>query len=332
MAWIKQNYDRFLLAVFALVLLICAGLLINNARGYNEVFKSLSDQVPKNTKLPPVPEKDIAEKQQQLTTPAVWQPRMVNSTNNRPILLPLFRSTPIIDNNGVAVPLDGSIVLHQPIPNDWLTDHKQDLLATNVLEQDADGDGFSTLDEWNWDPKTDPKDPHTDPNDKNSHPPYYTKLYLKRFVHVPFHLRFESKNGETFFINNTDSDEIPTQTAKMGGTVTLGKFKFKLTKFEPKFDKSQGFNKDVSELTLTNIDTQQQVVLPKGEDVDSPTTYAVLNYTWMNLKEFAVQRDGEFTLAPENNVKYKVVELSDTDVKVLKVDENKELHLRTQQH
>ncbi len=319
MTWIKQNYDRFLLAVFALVLLICAGLLINNARGYSEVFKSLSDQVPKKPGLGvALDEKGIAEKQKQMTAPQTWQPRAVGE---KKLLLPLFRSTPIIDNNGVAVPLDGSITLHPPIPNDWLTDHKQDLLATNVLEQDTDGDGFNTLEEW---------EAKTDPDNKDSHPPYYTKLYLKRFVHVPFHLRFEAKNGETFFINNTDNDEIPTQTAKLGGTVALGKFKFKLTKFEPKFDTTQGFKKDVSELTLTNIDSGQQVVLPKGEDVDSPTTFAVLNYTWMGLKEFAVQRDGEFTLAPENNVKYKVVELSDTDVKVIKVDENRELHLHTQ--
>ena len=69
--------------------------------------------------------------------------------------------------------------------------------------------------------------------------------------------------------------------------------------------------------------------------MDSPTTYAVLNYVWNGpgaKPEFAVQRDGEFTLAPENNVKYKVVELSDTDVKVIKTDENKELHLRAQTH
>ncbi len=319
MTWIKQNYDRFLLAVFALVLLICAGLLINNARGYSEVFKSLSDQVVKRSSTGVnLDEKGIAEKQMQMTAPQTWQPRAIGE---KKLLLPLFRSTPIIDNNGVAVPLDGSITLHPPIPNDWLTDHKQDLLATNVLDQDTDGDGFNTLEEW---------EAKTDPDNKDSHPPYYTKLYLKRFVHVPFHLRFDARNGDTFIVNNTDDEEAPSQFVKLNQTVRLGKFKFKVTKFEEKYDTSHGFKKDISELTLSNTDTGQTVVLPKQEEVDSPTTYAVLDYVWMGLKEFAVQRDGEFTLAPENNVKYKVVELSDTDVKVIKVDENKELHLHTQ--
>ena len=41
MTWVKQNYDRFLLALFAAALLVCAGLLFNNARNYNDVFNSL---------------------------------------------------------------------------------------------------------------------------------------------------------------------------------------------------------------------------------------------------------------------------------------------------
>ena len=328
MAWIKQNYDRFLLAVFALVLLVSAGLLIANARGYNEVFSSLQKQPVPNPKPPvSVDVKKFDEDMEKLAQPDTWKARPLGKYQ-----LPLFVSVPYVakDENGVKVKVpileNDSEPLHPPVPNAWFIENHLDLLAGNALDQDPDNDGFSNLDEWNG---------KTDPNNKDSHPPYWTKLYLKRFVRVPFHLRFEAKNGETFFINNTDNDDVPTQTAKLGGTVALGKFHFKLAKFEPKFDTSQGFKKDVSELTLTNVETGQQVVLPKGEDVDSPTTYAVLNYIWNGpgaRPEFAVQRDQEFTLAPENNVKYKVLELSDTDVKVIKTDENKELHLRAQVH
>ena len=65
-------------------------------------------------------------------------------------------------------------------------------------------------------------------------------------------------------------------------------------------------------------------MLPKQQEVDSPTTYAVLTYLWTG-KPFAVKKNQEFTLKPEDNVKYKCVDLSDTDVKVIKEDENKEL-------
>ena len=324
MAWIKQNYDRFLLAVFALVLLISAGLLITNAHGYSEVFSSLQKPVSASPKVPvDVDVDNFNRKMQKLAEPDVWKARMHGQYQ-----LPLFNSEPYVakDDNGVktkvAILDDNSIQLHPPIDNKWFLDHGLDLLAGNALEQDPDGDGFSNFDEYNG---------KTDPTNKDSHPPYWTKLYLKRFVRVPFHLRFESKNQDKFFINNTDDEEAPTQVKKLGETVVLGKFKFKLLTYKEKYDTSQGFKKDISELTLVNVDTGQNVVLPKGEDVDSPTTYAVLDYVWMGLKEFAVQRDGEFSLAPENNVKYKVIELTDTDVKVIKTDENKELHLRAQQ-
>ena len=326
MTWIKQNYDRFLLAVFALVLLVSAGLLITNAHGYNDVFASLQKQPVASSKPPvSVDTKEFDEDMTKLADPDLWKPRPLGKYQ-----LPLFVSVPYVskDENGVmkkvAILDETSEALHPPVPNEWFLSNGLDLLASNALDQDPDGDGFSNLDEWNG---------KTDPNNKDSHPPYWTKLYLKRLVRVPFHLRFEAKNGPTFFINETDNDEAPTQTKKLGEVVVLGKYKFKLEKFTEKYDTSLGFKKDVSELTLTNVDTKQQVVLPKGEDVDSPTTYAVLNYVWNGpgaRPEFGVQRDGEFTLAPQDNVKYKVVELSDTDVKVIKTDENKELHIRMQ--
>ncbi len=324
MAWIKQNYDRFLLGLSAFVLLVSAGLLINNARGYSDVFSSLQNQPAPDAQPDVKVDKDnIDKKLAKLATPDLWKPRTLGKYT-----LPLFVSVPYIaktEADGTKTKVnpveDGSAPLHPPVPNQWLIDYKQDLLSPNVLEQDADGDGFSTLDEFNG---------KTDPSNKDSHPPYWTKLYLKRFVRVPFRMRFEAKNGDKFFLNETDNEDAQTQIKKLGEIVHLGKYNFKLANFKEKFDTSQGFKKDISELTLTNVDTGQTVVLPKGEDVDSPTTYAVLDYTWMGLKEFAVQRDGEFTLAPENNVKYKVIELSDVDVKVIKTDENKELHLRTQ--
>ena len=324
MAWIKQNYDRFLLALAALILLVSAGLLITNARGYSEVYSPLQNQPAPNAEPDVKVDKDnIDKKLEKLIAPDLWKPRALGRYQ-----LPLFVSVPYIaktEPDGTKIKVnpveDGSAPLHPPVPNQWLIDYKQDLLSPNVLEQDADGDGFTTLDEFNG---------KTDPSNKDNHPPYYTKLYLKRFVRVPFRMRFESKNVDKFFLNETDNEDAQTQVKKLGEIVVLGKYKFKVASYKEKYDTSQGFKKDISELTLLNVDTGQVVVLPKGEDVDSPTTYAVLDYMWTGLKEFAVQRDGEFTLAPEANVKYKVVELSDTDVKVIKTDENKELHLRTQ--
>ena len=45
MIWVQQNYDRFLLALFAALLLACAGLLFYNAHNYTKVFEEIRGAV-----------------------------------------------------------------------------------------------------------------------------------------------------------------------------------------------------------------------------------------------------------------------------------------------
>ena len=313
MTWVQQNYDRFLLGLLAAALLVCAGLLFNNARNYNLVFASLKDQVHRNNTIQSPDQNTVAATEANLAKPEIWQARVVDSTR-----LPVFDSVPYIANgDDIINPLaSGSNMLHPPIPNKWLIDNNQDLLSPDVLTQDSDGDGFTTLDEYLG---------KTDPQDKNSHPPYYTKLVLTKFVRIPFRLKFEAKNGDTLLINTIDVEDAPTLFLKVGQAVTGTKFK--ITKFEPKFSTAKGFKEDVSEVTVQNVESGEVVVLPKAQEVDSPTTYAVLNYLWTG-KPFAVKKNQEFTLKPEDNVKYKVLDLNDQEVHILKEDDKKDLHIR----
>ncbi len=315
MTWVKQNYDRFLLSLFAVALLACAGLLFNNARNFSSVFDGIKGQVTQKSIVPPVAQETVAAQQTKLTNPDIWEARLVNKRQ-----LPVFVSVPYIaDGENLVDPLAaGDRPLHPPVPNAWLIDNNQDLLSPNVLEQDGDGDGFSTLDEWQG---------KTNPQDKNSHPPYYSKLVLTKFVRVPFRLRFDAKNGDTIQINIIDIPDAPTWFGKVGGVITLTKPNFKVVKFLQKSAQTQGFTKDVSEVTVENMESHEQIVLPKAQEVDSPTTYAVLNYLWTG-KPFAVKKNQEFTLKPEDNVKYKCLDLNETEVKILKEDENKDLVIK----
>ena len=325
MKWITQNYDRFILALVAAALLACAGFLFNNVRSYNDVFSELKGQVTQNRSLPiNVSPKDIVAQQKALDSPDLWEARLTNGRR-----LPLFVSVPYIAKTTVdpvtqtpkseiidPYATDPSGMIHPPVPNAWLLEHNLDMLAQNVLQQDNDNDGFTNLDEWVG---------KTDPNDPKSHPPYWTKLVLSKFVRIPFRLRFDAGTGP-FQINTLDLD-APTQFLKVGDMVKGTKFK--IVKYTPKTAIIDRINKDVSELTLVNTETNEPIVLPKQQDVDSPTTYAVLSYLWTG-RQFAVLKNQEFTLKPEDNVKYKCVELSDTDVKIIKEDDNKELHIRMQ--
>jgi hypothetical protein len=321
MTWIKENYDRFIVLVFAAALLICATMLLLDARSFNSVFDSLHQPFTRQTKIPEVAQDAVVAEEGKLAKPEQWIPRSIG--NRR---LPLFVSVPYIsklnpdapnprDREVLIDPIQDTQMLHPPIPNTWLLENKQDLLSPDVLSQDTDGDGFSTLDEWEW---------KTDPNNKDSHPPYWSKLFLQSFKRIAFRLRFDARNGDILQINTLDLD-APTQFLKVGDKVkgTI----FKIVKFVPKSKMIDGINKDVSEVTLVNTETNEQIVLPKQEEVDSPTTYAVLFYQWSG-ERFAVKRNQEFTLKPDTTVKYKVTDLSDTDVTVIKEDENKVLHIK----
>ncbi len=337
MTWIKQNYDRFILALFAAGLVVCAGLLFNNVRGFNDVFASLKEVPPPDTTIKPVDMEGLNAEIRKLIDPLTWKVRMIGDTNDRQ--LPAFVSPPYIekfepDGKGgftakLVDPLLGEAV-HAPVPNKWLIDNHQDMLASNVLNQDTDGDGFTTLDEYLGNPPLTNPPNSTDPNNRDSHPPYYTKLFIKQFVRVPFRLLFAARNGNIALINTIDLDS-PTQFLKVGDPVKGTKFK--MTKLDLKSGKEDGLIKDLSEVTLENVETHETIVLPKEKEVDSPTTYAVLSYVWNGgdlaaRNEFAVKKNQEFSIKPDLNVKYKCIALSEMGVTLLKEDDNKSIDLK----
>lgn len=321
MTWVKENYDRFLLALAALVLIACAAVLFLQAHNFNEVFASLRDQVAHSTTIPAVSVEAINAENQKLKAPDTWKARMnQGGTGDRRI--PLFISAPYIEKteidpaggeNKVTLvdPYDANTtnIIHPPVPNRWLIDNKQDLLSANALQDDTDGDGFNALDEYVG---------KTDPNDKDSHPPYLTKLFLKEFRRIPFRLLFAARNGETVLLNTLDGDDA-TQFLKKGDLVRGTKFK--LTALKVATAKIDGIQKDTSVVTLTNTETGETIDLPKEKEVDSPTTYAVMTYVWTG-KDFALKKGQEFTLKPEDAVKYRCTDLSATEVAVLKIDGN----------
>jgi hypothetical protein len=170
-----------------------------------------------------------------------------------------------------------------------------------VLEQDPDNDGFNNLDEWAG---------HTNPTDPNSHPEYYSKLKLKSAAEEPFRLVFSSWVGETFAINTIDLKQ-PTQFLKVDDTIKATRFK--VVKFQEKYQKNQyGTNVDVSELTLENVETHQQLTLVKEKVAMSPESVATLVYMWGGRHEFQVRKDQEFSLKPQEQIKYKLVEVEPT--------------------
>ena len=179
----------------------------------------------------------------------------------------------------------------------------------DVLDQDPDGDGFNNLDEW---------EGHTNPIDKNSHPDYVAKLKLKSFSQEPFRLVFivvgeRAGWSETFGINTIDLNQ-PTQFLKIGDTIAGTRFK--IVGFKEKYEPNQyGTDVDVSELTLQHEETGEQLTLVKEKVAISPESVATFVYSWPaggQPEQFQVRKDQEFSLKPQEEIKYKLVDVQPT--------------------
>jgi len=313
MEWIKKNYDRFLLILLAFVLVGSSGFLYWQGQQFLNSFGLVQQKVVHGSKVDPADSSALSRARESLAKAAEWKEKHQGS---------LFVSRAYIvvkDQAGVdqAIdPTESDICLHPPVPNKWLIDNRLDLLDVNVLNEDADGDGFSNLDEWNG---------KTNPQDKTSHPPYVTKLRLGRWIKVQFRLKFAAYDESSFQINTLDVRQ-PSQFVKLGEIIPGTKFK--VIKFDKKTvsNPQTGAERDISELTVQHSETEEMVTLVLDTVVNSPDSYAEFRYLWNNTV-LRVKKEGKFVLQPETDVEYKVVDISDNEAVIKNLKTSAEIKI-----
>jgi hypothetical protein len=288
MTWIRKHYDLVAVLVAALFLSISACLIIRGVSQFSENL-ALPGPPPPKPALPPPKAVEMEQAAERLRQPAQW-----TFSGRSGLFVP---EKHFIDASGLPTTLQTTEV-HPPVPNEWLEEFGLPIADGDVLTQDPDADGFSNLEEWQ---------NHTKPVDKNSHPGFVAKLKMKSFVQEPFRLVFASRVGDTFAINSNDLKE-PTQFLKLGDSIRSTKFK--LLRFAEKYEANQyGTKVDVSELTLENQENREQLNLVKEKIMISPESVAHFVYAWGGHREFAVKKDQEFSLKPEEQIKYKLVDV-----------------------
>lgn len=308
MSWLRENFDRVALMAGALFLIFCAFLIWRSAAAFQENFATLQ---PPGLQKPAVPTAKAVELEaatQKLREPPQW-----TFSGRSGLFVP---EKHFIGPNGLPATLQTTEV-HPPVPNEWLDRFALPIADADVLTQDPDSDGYSNLEEW---------ENKTDPTDTDSHPPFTAKLKMKSFTREPFHLVFSSRTGDTFGINTSDLTE-PTQFLKVGDTIRGTKFK--IVGFKEKFEPNRfGTDMDVSELTLENEENKERFDLVKEKIMISPDSVATFVYLWGDRREFQVKKEQEFSLPPETDISYKLIDV-DSDkaviVNKLKPDERIEV-------
>jgi hypothetical protein len=289
MDWLQKNYERVVLIAGVAILLVSAFCIFQRAIGFQSQFAELQSHPPQRPASPPGKAKEVEDALQKLRQPPQWA-----FGGRSGLFVP---EKHFIGTDGQPATLQTTEV-HPPVPNEWIEQFGLPIADADVLEQDPDGDGFTNFDEWQG---------HTNPIDRNSHPDYLTKLKLKSFSQEPFRLVFASRTEDTFGINTIDLKQ-PTQFVKIGDTIAGTHFR--ISRFTEKTAKDKyGTDIDVSELTLENTETREQLTLVKEKVAISPESVATFVYSWRERREFVVKKDQEFSLPPQGEIRYKLVDV-----------------------
>jgi hypothetical protein len=287
--WIRAHYDRFAALVAALFLLLCALFIWRQTIRFSENV-SVARFAQRAVKVGPLGQTaELEEAIRQLRQPAQW-----TFAGRSGLFVP---ERHFIGPDGVPATLQTTQV-HPPASNEWLEQFALPIADADVLTQDPDGDGFTNLDEWRG---------HSNPIDRNSHPGYLTKLEMKSFTRQLFRMVFASWVGDTYAINTIDLKE-PTQFLQIGDAIRGTQFR--IIRFTEKHEQNQyGTDVDVSELLLQQEDTHEQLTLVKEKTAISPESVANFIYLWAGRRDFQLRKDQEFSLPPQEKIKYRLVDV-----------------------
>jgi len=309
MPWLRTNYDRVLVMAAAAFLLITAITIWYNATSFSDTFFGQQSGPPPKPAKPPGRAAELETALDKLHQPPQW-----TFSSRSGLFVP---EKHFIGSNALPTTLQTTQV-HPPVPNEWFEQFNLSISDADVLTQDPDADGFTNLDEWQG---------HTNPIDKNSHPDYVTKLKLKSFSEEPFRLKFSSWTDDTFGINAIDLKE-PTQFLKVGDTVAGTRFKIMKFTEKHRTNPATSGEEDVSELLLEHTETHAQLVLVLDKIAISPESVATFSYSWpagQPPREFQVRKDQEFSLKPEEEIKYKLLDVQPAKAVIVNTQKPTEL-------
>ena len=330
MNWIKKNPAQFSLAIAALVVMVIAFLLYSNANGFENQFQDAYRSPSEDNKIPATDLQPVTDHLAALEKPAAWTSKKGS----------LFVSRMYLVKDGKPIdPTRGEIPLHPPVRNKYITEAGIDITASTVLTDDLDKDGFSLIFEYAGNdglqttlpPTAEPDS--TDPTKAESHPPYHTRLYVIKVQKVQFRLLFRAYDYNA----KTKECTIQINPLDRGGKTVFVDTGAPIVGTDWKFEsfelKDQG-DTDVSVANMVNTKNGQKLPLILNQVGNSPESYAIFSYRWVAhggepTKDFPKRKDDTFSLDPERDKTYKVIEIRDREVDVLMPSGEKKTFLVT---
>ncbi|MCG8599982.1 MAG: hypothetical protein MI807_07570 [Verrucomicrobiales bacterium] len=306
----SKAWDKIILVVVSLVVLGLSGLFVMKALGFSELF-TMETANPKND-LPEVDINRVKGAGAILGGTFLWNTPEKGAPAVKPV--PLFVSIPIVESGGQMIDMldPNAPKLREPVTNSWLMANNLDYLNSNVLNQDPDGDGFSSIQEW---------EAKTGPTDADSHPPYASKIQMISRQQQEYKLKFASRpDSESFQVTRLPTARWPQRDnfyLKIGD-VSEDK-QFRVDSFEEKRARNNvGIDVDASVLTITYLPKEEQAQLIRNIDTVIPTYYAELAFpldpSSLSGNDRYVKEGDAFNIVIDPETKYRVVKVNENSV------------------
>lgn len=304
----NKAWDKFLLLVVSVVVIGLSAMFAMKSLAFGERFGiergTRSDELPETRETNATSATAFVEKTQTWATPTKGEGAKPKKA------VPLFVSVPIVEAGGKLIDMSDpeAPLLRPPVTNAWLTSNNLDYLNSSVLSQDPDGDGFTSLEEW--EAKTDPVDP-------KSHPPYADKLIFASRQQEVYMLRFSARpDAERFQIMRIPTAKWPQRDSFMMKVGEISKDQqFRIESFEEKKAVNNvGIEADATEVSITYLPKQETAVLVKGIDTPIPTYFAEMQFQLDPQFKQYVKEGDTFNLTIDPDTKYRVTKVNEDSV------------------
>lgn len=307
----KSNFEKTLLLVMALLAVGVSGYLIYLTTGFSE--KLTQKSVTARKEMGEVPIAGVQEATKLLKQVFNWTSPI---KNNKPV--PLNKSIMVVLKGDSLVDIYVSDPpLRPPMTNEFLVKNKiPNVLSPNVGDLDPDGDGYTTLEEFN---------KGTDPRDPTKHPPFTDHLYFKQRTADDYIVKLNNSLDPyqvVLVAPRRDSAYVQPPFPKPFGfkdpvTKQINE-RFVAKKFEKKEvpDPKTGATKDASELTVEDRATNSEFILTKGVERNLADYYAVFEFWQKEISVIKVKKGETF---PVMGVTYRLLDVEETQAVIAEV-------------
>ena len=313
MNWINANWEKAVLLLVSLIVILIGVLFVKKTLSFKERFEFA--EVAKKDELPPTGLEKVREAKLVVSLVDPWETPVRGGAAAKPV--PLFVSVPIVQvgENIIDMTDPNAPMIRPPVSNAWLQDHGLNYKASDILTQDSDGDNFTNVEEW---------EEKTSPSDPASHPYYGLKLVFVERKQQNYVIEFAGTpdaNSYQLTRHPTSNYRRDTFIQQLGTITEDGKIK--LERFEPlSGQNASGITVDTSKLHVTYVETGAPYELVRRQRVTIPTYFLEVTYKLGELERQHYKIGEEIVLPNDPETKYKVVDIQENSATISFLDAN----------